>query len=403
MALWTMENPRPELNFNLVTVDSGLLLKQESKDRVIKTLNRLDSIRLGFLVHGDNKEERNASESLVKALGLHTSKILEVKDRSSQADAILGMALGKGKASLPAKLAAGKHILHLGERRSGFISTFNPPKDLACHKFHKVVWATECPYDCAYCYLQLTFRMVPYIRQYLNLEDLFTEINKIDSLGKQVVLNSGELADSLAVDNITQIASEVINAVLRTRNVQLLLLTKSSNIDHLPDIDNDKVILAASITTPYNAATFEPGTANPYDRIEGLSKAQEKGYRIRCRIDPIITHAEDWEGDYCKVIKYLFDAVKPEVITIGQPRFYPILLQFIKRRNQEVGEFFENCAGVSAGERQRTEFRERAEVYRKIAHMIEKHGGSVTIAPCKEEPKMLKELGLNLRKCNCII
>lgn len=136
--------------------------------------------------------------------------------------------------------------------------------------------------------------MAPYTRQYLNLEDLWRELARLNSkTNKPILLNTGELADPLAVDHTTGTVNEVISQMSKYERLQLLLLTKSANVDHLQPVENGRVVFSVSLTTAKNAREFEQGAPEPYDRIEALSKAELKGYRTRCRIDPIICADEN--------------------------------------------------------------------------------------------------------------
>jgi hypothetical protein len=152
-----------------------------------------------------NSTEEEAAHAFVRELGLGLTDIRKLSRRMDEAPVLIGSLLGRdGGWTLTEKIEAGKNILHLAKRRSPFISVFNPLRGVVRHRFYKLVLGTECPYDCSYCYLQLTFRMAPYVRQHLNLEDLWRELGRLNrKIAKPILLNTGELADPLAVDQIT--------------------------------------------------------------------------------------------------------------------------------------------------------------------------------------------------------
>lgn len=277
--------------FEVIGIDAALLLDERPLGRVQRVVENLGKDRryLILTLEGNSIEEK-AAKAFVRELGLSLSEIRKVPRRIDEAPVLIGSVLGReGGWTLTEKIDAGKRILHLAKRRSPFISVFNPPRGVVCHRFYKLVLGTECPYDCSYCYLQLTFRMAPYTRQYLNLEDLWRELDRLNrKIDKPILLNTGELADPLAVDHLTGIVNEVVSQMSKYERLQLLLLTKSANVDHLQPVDNDRVVFSVSLTTPENANEFEHGAPKPCDRIEALAKTEMKGYRTRCRIDPII-------------------------------------------------------------------------------------------------------------------
>ncbi|MGB3904732.1 MAG: hypothetical protein WBB22_07395, partial [Anaerolineae bacterium] len=125
-------------------------------------------------------------------LGLRISEINKLSLRIGEALVLISSLLSRdGGWTLAEKIQSGKKILYLAKRRSNFISVFNPPCGAVCHRFYKLVLGTECPYDWSYCYLQLTFRMAPYVRQYLNLEDLRGELDRLNwEKNKSILLNT---------------------------------------------------------------------------------------------------------------------------------------------------------------------------------------------------------------------
>ncbi len=393
--------------FEVVGIDAALLLEEKSLGRVLRAVENLGKDRkyLILTLEGDSTEE--AAKAFVKDFGLAASEIRQLSRRIDEAPVLIGSVLGRdGDWTLAEKIVAGKKILHLAKRRSPFISVFKPPRGVVCHRFHKLVLGTECPYDCSYCYLQLTFRMAPYTRQYLNLEDLWQEMERLNrKINKPILLNTGELADPLATDHITGIVNEVVSQMWKYERLQLLLPTKSANVDHLQPVDNGRVVFSVSLTTPENAKEFEHGAAEPYDRIEALSMAEMKGYRTRCRIDPIICGNEDWETDYRRLIEALFEKGKVEMITLGQPRFHPPLLNLVRKRYPEAGQVLSRLPPWPGMETSLAgNPSDRIDVYRKILSMIDEHsrGNRPLMMMCKEDPATVRALNFKYRRCNCL-
>ena len=394
--------------FEVVGIDAALLLEEKSLGRVRRVVENLGKDRryLILTLEGNGIEEE-AAKAFVREVGLTANEIRKLPRRIDDAPVLIGSVLGReGGWTLPEKIDAGKKILHLAKRRSPFISAFNPPRGVVCHRFYKLVLGTQCPYDCSYCYLQLTFRMAPYTRQYLNLEDLWRELERLNrKINKPILLNTGELADPLAVDQITGVVNEVISQISKYENLQLLLLTKSAHVDHLQPVDNGRVVFSVSLTSPENAKEFEHGAPKPYDRIEALSKAEMKGYRTRCRIDPIICARSDWEADYRQLIEALFERTRVEMITLGQPRFHPSLLNLVRKRYPEAGQVLSNLPPWHGMQKLLAgNLSDRIHVYRKILGMIDEHsrGNRPFLMVCKEDPAIVRALRLKYGRCNCL-
>lgn len=394
--------------FEVVGIDAALLLEEKSLDRARRAVQNLGKDRRYLILTLEgNGAEQDAADAFVRDLGLSAGEIRKLSRRIDEAPALIGSLLGRdGGWTLVEKIEAGKKILHLAERRSPFISVFNPPRGVVCHRFYKLVLGTECPYDCSYCYLQLTFRMAPYTRQYLNLEDLWAELERLNrKTNKPILLNTGELADPLAVDDITGIVNEVVSQMSKYDRLQLLLLTKSANVDHLQPVDNGRVVFSVSLTTPENAKEFEHGTPGPYNRMEALRKAEMKGYRTGCRIDPIICASNDWKADYRKLAKVLLERTEVEMITLGQPRFHPSLLSLVRRRYPEGGQVLSRLPPWHGMEKFLAGNPDhRVEVYRKMFGIIDEHsrGNRPLLMVCKEDPAIVRALKFKYRRCNCL-
>jgi len=395
--------------FEVVGVDGALLLEEKSLGRVLRVVENLGKDRRYLLLTlKGNGIEEEAARAFVRELGLGLTSIRKLSRRIDEAPMLIGSVLSPdGGWTLAEKIGAGKRILHLAKRRSPFISVFNPPRGVVCHRFYKLVLGTECPYDCSYCYLQLTFRMAPYTRQYLNLENLWRELERLNRrTRKPILLNTGELADPLAVDQITGIINEVISQMSKYENLQLLLLTKSADADHLQPVENHRVVFSVSLTTAENAEEFEQGAPEPSDRIEALHKAEMKGYRTRCRIDPIISASQDWEADYQQLIEILFERTRVEMITLGQPRFHPPLLNLVRKRYPEAGQVLTHLPPWHGMEKfMGGNPSDRIEVYKRMLGMIQHHhqGNSPLLMLCKEDSAIVRALRVKPGRCNCLV
>ncbi len=406
----------PKVTFSIMTdinkiiIDSRLLQSRNQINRLARIVNNagFSSIESFFICR---------SRSEIEAVDRFTSDSIDIKPEiiklsSTKAEPrAIYDAIGASKSysTLSERIDVSKKLLYLGLRSSKFIDRFKPPKGVICYPFYKIALGTQCPYDCSYCYLQLTYRITPYPRIYLNLDKLFRELKSFASKSKITrILNAGELSDPLALDDSIELIPEVIKEILKYPNLELLLLTKSSNVGHLPNIDDSqrRIIISASLTSPFNQSRFEYGTATINQRIEALQKAKQKGYRIRVRIDPIISSFPGWEEQYeMGLIKIMSSSIKPEVITLGQPRFYPPLLRIAVKRFPEEIEFWNSMKAQTKDHRIRASNLERLQAYDAIVNMIHDYYGEKTpfIAFCKEDPDIVKALQLPIRRsCNCL-
>lgn len=269
----------------------------------------------------------------------------------------------------------------------------NTPLSILCPHFWELRWAYGCPFSCAYCYLQGTFRgnkeprYVPLKHTLITLEDAFRDENLEPS-----IFNSGELADSLmSPQRMEQIADKFEEQA----NHKLLLLTKGTNIGFLLKKLRKQTIPSFSINAIEIQRRWEHNTPPPDKRIEAAKALSKAGYEVRIRIDPVFP-IESWERHYGELLDFLFSKLWPERITLGMPRGLRKTLMFSKDLSWAEGMSEETGWGKKFPEPL------RVEVYSFFLNKLTDFGfDRGKIALCKETVTLNKELKMG-RRCNCV-
>lgn len=290
------------------------------------------------------------------------------------------------------------------------------PPSIVCPHFWELNWAYGCPFNCAWCYLQGTFRgnktpnFPNMLKWILNaIQEVFD--NKEDPiLKKPNVFNTGELTDSLmeySLPDRTFFWIEKICDKFEEQNKhKVLLLTKSSNVDFLLKKFRKQTIPSFSLNAIPVAKKWELG-AHPVDkRIEAGKKLSEAGYKVRIRIDPIVP-VINWEEYYRELVDKIFSNFKPERITIGSLRGLSKTIRFAKGDRTWINFLTEKNTGWG----RKIEFDKRFLMYSTIInHLKDKHNYT-KIALCKETLEVWKKLKIDAGtypnwkncKCNCVI
>jgi spore photoproduct lyase len=305
------------------------------------------------------------------------------------------------------KLHAERGILFLRDRKSPFVEQFQHPIG-RCAKFYKLTAYNNCNFWCEYCYLYLTFRTQPVSTHFINYEKMYDDIVKFDRsrVPKFLrVLNLGELGDPLAVDYITGFAKEVIPFMPEhAPRTQLLFLTKSDCVDEILGLDHgEQSIVSFSVNTDKVFEQLEHRTPSPDSRLAAAGKAQEAGYEVRLRIDPVILYST-WEKDYVSLVDKIFEFVEPTRITIGEYRPSNGLANHISSRFPDSPLLRVNKSLVKEGTKLRYPRTQRIKMFRTIIEAIRRRGTDVDIALCKEQPQIWKAVGLDAKGllCNCV-
>ncbi len=285
------------------------------------------------------------------------------------------------------------------------------PEDIVCPHFLELKWATGCNYKCAWCYLQGTCRMLPYrtklhekdrAKVRLHVETLLnhngTGTKRYSRNGRELV-NSGELADSLATERSSEPFSRfIIPLFQRQDHFKLLMLTKSDYIDNLLDIEGQQsTIVSFSVNPPYVSERWEKGAPPPQRRLAAAGELAAAGYEVRLRIDPIVP-VPKWKQRYRGLLQRIFNTFRPERITLGSLRGLQSTIN--NSRDKSWTTFLSEQSPWG----KRVESDLRLEAFAYIIEQLKHEWGYSRVALCKEPVAMWDELELDYKKirCNCI-
>jgi len=307
-------------------------------------------------------------------------------------------------------LLAGKRTLMIG-RTSSFVGRFDGrlgPNVRCCPYYKLVPLSNGCPYFCTYCYLAFVYRNYsPLIKININYDTMFKQIRKaLAAAGGKVSFNMGEMLDSLALDHITNLTKMLVPFFAGLSRGFLMLLTKSSNIDNLLDVEpNDKTVVSWSLNSRRMIEQHELGTAGLSERIDAAGVCQQHGYRIRIRIDPGILYP-DWQAEYADLVEKTLTIVKPENITLGMLRLLPghFRLAAGAYGNRARKLLSHNFVRGASDRKLRYPPKQRVEFYIHLIDVIRSFDKDVSISLCRETPEIWSIFKGRCKagKCNCV-
>ena len=273
------------------------------------------------------------------------------------------------------------------------------PTDVVCPHFMELKWANGCPYNCAWCYLQGTFRFTgkqPRIKDY---DKILQHVKTFLGNGSQPeILNTGELADSLLSEGTDDPFSKFIIPTFEKQNKhKILFLTKSTDVKNLLKIDkHDTVIMSFSMNALPVAARWEKAP-DVEDRIKAAKKVADAGYEVRIRIDPMVPVFE-WEEHYVDLVDRIFRSFMPERITFGSLRGLQSTI------NNSSDRSWVRFLSERSNWGKKIDADTRYAMYKRIIDHLEESYGYHNVALCKETVDMWNRLGMDYRKirCNCV-
>ncbi len=192
------------------------------------------------------------------------------------------------------KYRIAKSTLVVGIRKTLKFDTSKPSAEYA------IPFATGCMGHCHYCYLQTTMGSKPYIRTYVNIDDIFeaAEDYMKERAPEPTRFEASCTSDIVGVDHLTHTLKKAIEFFGESDYGQLRFVTKFAHVDHLLDAKhNHKTRFRFSINDDYVIKYFEPGTSRLNERIEAATKIANAGYPLGFIIAPIYLH-EGWKNGY---------------------------------------------------------------------------------------------------------
>lgn len=211
----------------------------------------------------------------------------------------------------------GKRTLVVGVRKTLDFQTCKPSAHF------QLPLVTGCPGKCEYCYLNTTLGKKPYIRIYVNIDEIISQAKKyIDGRNPEVTVFEGAAtSDPLPVEPYTGALARAITFFGGQEKGRFRFVTKFTNVDPLLKLDHHgHTRFRFSINSPFIIDRFEAGAPRLAQRIAAAVKVREAGYPVGFIIAPVITY-EGWQEEYREIFCHLEknfgsgDGVALEIIT----------------------------------------------------------------------------------------
>lgn len=231
------------------------------------------------------------------------------------------------------KYKIAKRTLVVGLRKTLKFDTSKPSAEYA------IPIATGCMAHCHYCYLQTTLGAKPYIRVYVNTDEILDAAQKYIDEAKPAItrFEAACTSDPVGLEHISGSLKECIEFMGQQEFGRLRFVTKFHHVEPLLGLPhNGHTRIRFSVNANYVIKNFEPATSSFADRIEAAAKIAADGYPLGFIIAPIIWH-DGWEEGYHELLETLADKVKvgPEndlTFELIQHRFTKTAKRVIEQR-----------------------------------------------------------------------
>ncbi|MBI4411499.1 MAG: radical SAM protein [Deltaproteobacteria bacterium] len=272
--------------------------------------------------------------------------------------------------------------------------------DYVCCNYMTVSFGTNCHFECTYCILQDYLKNNPAMTLYANVDEILASIERrlVQNPGRQFRIGTGELADSLALDDITRLTGDLVPFAARQDNLILELKTKSGCVDNLIGLNHrKKTVISWSLNPQKFIDDEEYKTASLDERLTAARKVASAGYPVALHFDPLLA-LKNWSDEYVRLVQQVREVLRPTEIawiSIGSLRFTPGLGKIIRERFPKsrllTGELFPTEDGKVRY------FREiREELYSHVKNLVDSAFAGVPNYLCMETKRVWGEVYKNI-------
>ena len=230
-----------------------------------------------------------------------------------------------------------KKKLYLAKHKGEFLKKCPGSEGQVCCNYFVINFASNCPMDCSYCYLQEYLAENAALKVFSNVGDLIDETDSTLKKHRGVFfrIGTGEITDSLALEPYTGMVREILPYFAEQANVLLELKTKSDCVENLLDLDpKGRVVVGWSMNPQRVIDADEHATASLTARLNAARRVQDAGYRLGFHFDPMIEYP-GWEIDYRAMLEQAFatiDGRKLAWVSLGVLRDTPGLKRTMRER-----------------------------------------------------------------------
>lgn len=201
--------------------------------------------------------------------------------------------------------------------------------------------SSSCPANCEYCYLQTTQGEKPFMKVFLNIEEILEVIqtyidNNIQSI---TTFECASITDPVALEHLSGNLKKCIEFFGGSSNGRLRLVTKFDDVDGFLKLKHNKhTKFRFTLNTPYVISNFEHNTSSYEERIGAVKKIADAGYPIGFIIAPIMIY-DNWKEEY----KELFERLKIALADYNEEISFELIQhRFTKAAKELIVQRFKN-------------------------------------------------------------
>lgn len=244
---------------------------------------------------------------------------------------------------------------HQEAKRTLVVGVRNTLKFQSCKPsaHYQLPLITGCIGDCEYCYLNTQFGKNPYIRVYVNLDEILAQTVEyiVQRQPELTFFEGAAVSDPVPVEPYTGSLAQTIRFFAEQDYGRFRFVTKFTDVDSLLRLQHgNKTTVRFSINADQIIRNYEHITPNLNKRIEAACKIAQAGYPLGFIIGPVILF-EGWKNQYQKMLNHLGEMLKD--YQQSKIAFEVISHRFTTRAKNTIAEVFpESTLPMDESERQ---------------------------------------------------
>ncbi|ADG83045.1 spore photoproduct lyase [Thermincola potens] len=195
-----------------------------------------------------------------------------------------------------------KRTLVVGVRRSKNFESCKP----SAH--YQLPLVTSCPGMCEYCYLNTTLGKKPYVRVYVNIEEILTRAREYINQRKPeiTIFEGAATSDPVPVEYLSGALGRAIEFFGQQEYGRFRFVTKFTEVEGLLSLQhNGHTRFRFSINSDQVISRYERRTPPLKERIQAAGKVFKAGYPLGFIVAPIFVY-DGWQQDYRKLFEELY-------------------------------------------------------------------------------------------------
>ena len=234
------------------------------------------------------------------------------------------------------KYEEGKRTLIIGVRKTLNFQSCKP----SAH--YQLPLVSGCMGQCEYCYLNTQLGDRPYVRAYINVEEILEQASKYIKEREDITVFEGAAtSDPLPVEFYTKGLTQTIDFFAKQPKGRFRFVTKYTDVEDLLHVDHKRhTTVRFSLNTQNVISRFEHHTPSAIKRIEAAKKIIKSGYPTGFIIAPVFLEG-NWKKEYEDLLIMLKENIHDVTSSIS---FEIISHRFTLKAKKKILDVFPDTA-----------------------------------------------------------